>query len=186
MDPMNTGAKTLVLGLMCCAMAGIGRVAHAQPKTDDAELRRLPHAFSDAFNKHDAHQLAGIMTNDVDFVTVGLTWLVGRADFEKYHGRLFADRFKDISYRVLETHVRMKRPDLAVVRHSWSIEGDRNVDGTARPPRFGMMTMLAEKTDGTWLVSAVQNVNAPTGERPAITPESEGITSPIRVPRVGR
>jgi hypothetical protein len=47
-----------------------------------------------------------------------------------------------------------------------------------------MMTMVAEKKDGVWIVNAVQNVNAPTGEAAAISPESEGIKpGPIVVPR---
>jgi len=43
------------------------------------------------------------------------------------------------------------------------------------------MTMVVEKRNGTWLVVAVQNVNAPTsGTRPA---EAQDIKSPIVVPR---
>jgi uncharacterized protein (TIGR02246 family) len=156
--------------------------ANAQTKQDEESMRRLPEAFSAAFNKHDGKQLAAIMSENVDFVTVGLTWLQGRADFETYHTRLFADRFKEIEYRVLQTHVRVMRPDLALVRHSWSIQGDKNVDGSARPPRFGLMTMVAEKRADSWVIASVQNVNGPT--TPGRSPEAEGIkTPPIVVPR---
>jgi len=123
-----------------------------------------------------------IMSEDVDFVTVGLTWLHGRADFEKYHARLIADRFNDISVTVLKTNVRFMRPDIAVVRYSWSVAGDRNVDGSARPQRFGMMTMIAEKRRDAWTVTQAQNVNSPTGAA-ARTPEADDIRSPIVVPR---
>jgi uncharacterized protein (TIGR02246 family) len=63
-------------------------MVNAQTKQDEEAVRGLPKAFCDAFNKHDGHELAKIMAEDVDFVTVGLTWLHGRADFEKYHTRL--------------------------------------------------------------------------------------------------
>jgi hypothetical protein len=55
------------------------------------------------------------------------------------------------------------------------------VDGSARPQRFGLMTIVAEKRNGTWLVAAVQNTNGPTDR--SSTPEGEDIKSPIVVPR---
>jgi uncharacterized protein (TIGR02246 family) len=168
-------------GFLCLASLAFGASAEAQTKQDEAAVRGLPQAFSDAFNKHDGHALATIMADDVDFVTVGLTWLHGRADFEKYHTRLMVGRFKDITHTVLETRVRFIRPDVAVVHHSWTIQGDKNVDGSARPQRFGLMTMVAEKRNGNWLVAAVQNVNGPTDR--SRTPEAEDIKSPIVVPR---
>ena len=171
-------------GLACLMALMLGTVIEGQSfnKQDEAALQRLPQAFSAAFNKRDAHALAMIMSEDVDFVTVGLTWLHGLADFEKYHARLIADRFNDISVTVLKTHVRFMRPDIAVVRYSWSVAGDRNVDGSARPQRFGMTTMIAEKRRDAWAVTQAQNVNSPTGAA-ARTPEADDIRSPIVVPR---
>ncbi|MGA7927436.1 MAG: hypothetical protein WCA20_15780 [Candidatus Sulfotelmatobacter sp.] len=48
-------------------------------------MRKIPPAFADAWAKHDGRQLAKMMADDVDFVTVGATRLHGRPDFEKYH-----------------------------------------------------------------------------------------------------
>ena len=172
-----------VWGALCVVVLATGTLK-AQMREDEAAVRVLPHAFSAAFNKHDGHALAAIMAEDVDFVTVGLTWLHGRADFEKYHTRLLVGRFKEISHTVLETHVRFVRPDVAVVRHSWAAQGDKNVDGSARPQRFGLMTMVAEKRDGVWLVAAVQNTNGPTDATQGRTPEAQDIKSPMVVPRL--
>jgi hypothetical protein len=75
------------------------------------------------------------------------------------------------------------KPDEAALRdlcRSWSAKGDLNFDGSARAQRFGLMTMVAEKQNGTWLVSAVQNVNALTTPPP---PEAHDIKSPIVVPQ---
>ena len=123
-------------------------------------MRKLPQAFCDAWAKHDGHELAKIMAEDVDFVTVGALWLHGRTNFEKYHTRLLSGRFKNATASALQTSVRFLRPDLAVVHWSWTIQGDRNVDGTPRPRRFGMMTMVAEKRSGSWQVVVAQNDNA--------------------------
>ena len=84
---------TLVLPRSACTprghIAATLRV-NAETKPDEQALRKLPQAFSDAFSKHDGHELAKIMADDVDFVTVGATWIHGRPDFEKYHTRLLS------------------------------------------------------------------------------------------------
>ena len=152
--------------------------AHAQSKADEDAVGKLPQEFSDAWAKHDGHALAKIMAEDVDFVTVATTYLHGRADFETFHVRLLSGRFKDSAMTVLKTTTRFLRPDMAVVHWSWKIEGDRNADGTPRQPRFGMMTLVAEKNVGNWLVIVGQNTNAILG----VPPELQGIKTPIAIP----
>jgi uncharacterized protein (TIGR02246 family) len=150
----------------------------AQAKLDEEAVHNLPQAFSAAFNKHDAHQLAQIMADDIDFVTVGATWLHGKSDFEKYHTRLLNGRFHGIKFEPLQVAVRFLRPDIAIVHWSWTGAGDKNPDGTARKRRLGMMTMVAEKRAGSWLVVASQNDDS----YPGVAPEFEGITSPMPMP----
>src|SRR5580692_7546539 len=120
---------------------------NAQTKADEEAVRKLPQAFCDAWEKHDGHELAKMMGDDVDFVTVATVYLHGRADFEKFHARLLSGRFKDSVFTLLETTVRFLRPDMAVVHWSWKMGGDKNFDGTSRPPRFGLMTFVVEKRD---------------------------------------
>src|SRR5206468_11876475 len=98
-------------------------LARAQTKSDEDAVRALPRAFCEAWAKHGGHQLATIMAEDVDFVTVGGAWFHGRSDFEKYHTRLLSGRFRDSTNTPLETIVRFLRPDEAVVHWSWTIEG---------------------------------------------------------------
>ena len=150
----------------------------AQTKADEEAVRQLPQAFSNAWARHDGHELAKIMADDVDFVTVGATWLHGRADFEKYHTRLLSGRFKDSTITPLQTAVRFLRPDIAVIHWSWRIAGDKNPDGSARKLRYGMMTMVAEKREGAWLVVVSQNDNS----FPGVPPEFEGIKTPMPIP----
>ena len=80
-------------------------VSHAQTESDKETLRRLPRAYCDAWAKHDGNELAKIMAEDVDYVTVGAGWFRGRKDFEKYHTRLISGRFKDSTMTPLETRV---------------------------------------------------------------------------------
>lgn len=164
--------------LFLLVILGSVSIAQAQTKADEEAVRALPRAFCDAWAKHDGHQLAAIMAEDVDFVTVGGAFFRGRADFEKYHTRLLAERFRESTNTPLEIDVRFLLPDQAVVHWSWTIEGDKNPDGTPRPKRFGIMTMVAQKREGKWLVVVAQNTNAGPG-----APEADDIKLPIRLPK---
>jgi uncharacterized protein (TIGR02246 family) len=151
---------------------------NAQTKNDGDAVRKLPQMFCDAWAKHDGHELGKIMAEDVDFVTVATVYLHGRVDFEKFHVRLLSGRFKDSTITPLEITIHFLHPDMAVVHWSWKIEGDKNFDGTPRPPRFGMMTMVAEKRGGAWQVVVAQNTNAMLGT----PPELQDIKTPIAIP----
>ena len=70
---------------------------------------------------------------------------------------------------------------MAAVHWSWKIEGDKNFDGTPRQPRYGMMTLVAQKENGVWLVVVGQNTNAILG----VPPELQGIKTPIAIPGTG-
>jgi uncharacterized protein (TIGR02246 family) len=169
--------RTATVAIALWAAAAIS-AAQAQTSLDEQAVRNLPQAFCAAFNLHDGHQLAQIMADDIDFVTVGATWLHGKSDFEKYHTRLLNGRFHSIKSEVLQVAVRFLRPDIAIVHWSWTSTGDKNPDGTARKRRYGMMTMLAAKRSGKWLVEASQNDDS----FPGLPPEFDGITSPMPMP----
>lgn len=150
----------------------------AQTSADQDALRDLPQKFQSAWSMHDGHALAEVMADDVDFITVGAAWLHGRADFEKYHSRLLSGRFKESTLTVLQTEIQFLTPVVAVVRCKWRMTQDKNVDGTPRPPRYGLMSMVAGKRKGKWLVVSSQNTNHASGTQP----ELDGITSPIQFP----
>jgi uncharacterized protein (TIGR02246 family) len=169
--------KYLLSASLCFLLASTSH-ALAQSKADEEAVRKLPQEFCEAWAKHDGHALAKIMAEDVDFVTVATTYLHGRTDFETFHVRLLSGRFKDSTISVLKTTTRFLRPDMAVVHWSWRIEGDKNADGTPRQPRYGMMTLVAEKKVGNWQVIVGQNTNAILG----VPPELQGIKTPIAIP----
>src|SRR5215472_2281668 len=118
--------------------------ASAQTNSDEEAVRALPRAFSAAWAEHNGHKLAGIMAEDVDFVTVRGVWLQGRGNFEKYHTRILSERFRDSTNIPLEIRVRFLRPGEAVVHSSSVIEGAQGADGLPQPKRFGIMTMVAK------------------------------------------
>jgi uncharacterized protein (TIGR02246 family) len=169
--------KYLLSASVCFLLASTSH-ALAQSKADEEAVGKLPQEFCEAWAKHDGHALAKIMAEDVDFVTVATTYLHGRTDFETFHVRLLSGRFKDSTISVLKITTRFLRPDMAVVHWSWRIEGDKNADGTPRQPRYGLMTLVAEKKGENWLVVVGQNTNAILG----VPPELQGIKTPIPIP----
>jgi uncharacterized protein (TIGR02246 family) len=139
-------------------------LVRAQTETDSKTVRKIPQDFCDAWAKHDGHALAKIMADDVDFVT--------------YHKRLLSGRFKDSTITLRQVEARFLRSDVAIVHWTWKVTGDKNPDGSPRNPRYGMMTMIAEKRGGAWLVAASQNDNS----MPGAAPEFNGLTSPMPLP----
>jgi uncharacterized protein (TIGR02246 family) len=163
---------------LVCLICLVNLVLNGQTKADEEAVRKLPQMHCDAWNKHDAHELAKLMATDGDFVTVATVYLHGRADYEKFHARLLIGRFKTSTFTPLETTVRFLRPDMAVVHWSWKMTGDKNYDGTDRPPRFGLMTLVVEKREGAWQIVVAQNTNSLLG----IPPELQDIKTPIAIP----
>ena len=68
-----------------------------------------------------------------------------RRDFALCHDRLFKNRVRGSTIMPLEIGVQPVRANLAFVRWSWRIVGGRNMNRSVRPPRVGLMLMLAEK-----------------------------------------
>jgi uncharacterized protein (TIGR02246 family) len=168
--------RNVAVGLALVALASA--TVRAQSKDDMEALQKLPQLHCDAWNKGDAHALANLFAEDGDFVTVATVYLHGRKDYEEFHARLLNGRFKESKFTPIHTTVRFLNPDLAVIHWSWKMTGDKNYDGTPRPPRFGMMTIIAKKQAGSWQIEVAQNTNSLLGT----PPELEGIKTPIPIP----
>lgn len=168
----------LLVTFIVAAAIGASIPAADSEATRDGALHALVNSFCDAWNRHDGHALAAIMAEDVDFVNVGARWFHGRRDFETYHTRLLSGRFAQSQTGALDIKSRLIRKDLAAIHWSWWIAGDKNADGTARPKRFGLMTLIAERRGGQWQVVVAQNTNLIFGA----APEEEGLASPIQMP----
>jgi len=138
-DRRTTWVSTIFRSVAAILIATLVSL-NAETTSDEDAVRKLPQTFCGAWGKHDGHELAKMMAEDVDFVTVATVYLHGRADFEKFHVRLLSGRFKDSTITPLETTIRFLHPEMAVVHWSWRIDGDKAFAGTPRPPRFGMMT----------------------------------------------
>src|SRR6266576_2958965 len=78
--------------------------------------------------------------------------------------RLIAERtIQGFNLYTAGNHCSLSAYRYAVVHWSWKMSGDKHFDGTARPPRFGLMTLVVEKRDGAWQIVVAQNTNALLG-----------------------
>lgn len=167
--------------LIAALLLVVSAQAQAQTAADRATLEALPSKFSQAWATHDGSKLAELVADNIDWITVGGTWYRGKRDFELYHTRLLAGRFREAQWTALEHKVDFVRPDLAFVRWSWKMHGDKNFDGSPRQPRIGILTTVAEKRGDDWKVIAAHNTNGIPAP-PVPLPEEEGISFPITLP----
>ena len=65
-----------------------------------------------------------------------------------------------------------------IMAEDGKLKGTRTPMARPRKPRYGMMTLVAEKKHGNWLVVVGQNTNAAAH----VPPELQGITTPIAIP----
>jgi hypothetical protein len=60
---------------------------------------------------------------------------------------------------VTATDIKFLSADIAVAHVRWGMRGDKNADGTPRPPRNGVMMQVLMKRAGAWTVVAAQNTD---------------------------
>lgn len=134
---------------------------------ETAAIEKLEKAWCDAWNTHDMDALTHLLHPDVDFVTVGGSWLRGRKEFREHTALYHATSFKHSTFTVTSTSVKFLRPDLALTHVRWTLEGDFSPDGAPRKPRTGIFTQVLQKSGDAWLILASQNANdIPGGMEP--------------------
>ncbi len=138
--------------------------APAQVATDEAAIRQLATRWEQAWNRHDMKQLASLVTDDADFVNVGARHWKGRREIEAEHTARLG-QFRDSTWSTNTMEVQFVKPDIALVHVDWALKGDKDPDGTPRPPRGGVFTWIVVKQSSGWLIRAAQNTNL--GPRPA-------------------
>lgn len=132
--------------------------AAAQVATDEAAIREIAARWEQAWNRHDMKQLAGLLTEEADFVNVGARRWKGRQQIEAEHvARL--GQFSESVWSTKAVAVQFLKPDLALAHVDWALKGDKDADGTPRPPRGGVFTWVVVKQGNAWLIRAAQNTN---------------------------
>jgi len=149
---------SVLLGLLTLIVLPVAAQTKGIAK-DEKAIKSIALNFQDAWNRHDMKALAALVAEDVDFITVGGTWLKSRKDFEEHHAKLHGMPFKESVWTTKSTKVKFIKPDVAIAHVEWGMKGDKDPDGTSRQPRQGIFTWVVEKRKGMWLLIASQNTN---------------------------
>jgi uncharacterized protein (TIGR02246 family) len=115
--------------------------------------------FAETWNLHDMTAMAALFAEDADFVNVGGMHWKGRDQIRKEHARSHELQFKESVLTVENVSVRFLKPDVALAHIEWWMKGDRDPDGTSRPPREGVMSWVLVKRGGVWRVASSHNTN---------------------------
>lgn len=150
----------LLAALLLAPLAHGQTTSSAAPADAVAANQRLAAEFGRAWNSHDMTILDGLVTDDVDWINVDGGHGAGRTAIVAGHARVHAaPKFRDSVMTIQRSDVALVRPDVAVVHVWWGLRGDRDNDGTARPPREGVFTWLTMNDGKGWRIRASHNSN---------------------------
>ena len=155
--------------LFAAALAACSTLATSSP-ADDAKALDANRALGQgpletAWNTHDMeHGLRAHLAKDVVWISVSggtSRQVAGSTTWSPVTCACHASpKFKD-SVTTVRRHVDavLLKPDVGPVHVIRHLEGDRDNDGTLRPPRDGVITWATVVADGAWKIRASQNTN---------------------------
>jgi uncharacterized protein (TIGR02246 family) len=149
----KTRFTTAVVGV--ALLAFVASAAHAQSapsEADSAALKQLVSNFTKAFNDHNAQAQAALFAENADFTNLRGASQHGRQEIETNLGKLFQNILKNASRTDMVRSIRMLAPAIAAVDSDATISGSVAADGKPNPLRHGLMSLIAEKQRGKWLI----------------------------------
>ena len=139
-------------------------------ETERAAIERAVQNYMDQWNKHNVHAVAMAYTEDCDFVNNFGTLTHGRAGMEATFGPFMTGVYSETHQTGQVRTIRFLKPDVAAVDVDWEMTGAKNQDGSVRPTRKGIHSLIMVKqSDGSWLI-AVMHVHEFTNT-PALAPQ---------------
>lgn len=131
---------------------------------DSAAARQIVGDFVSAWNAHDMQTFGTLFTEDADFINVVGVWMKGRGEIEKIHTETHNTMFKTSTLAGAVSDLDVLCPDVAVMHMSWTLTGHRGPDMKPAPePRTGILTLVAVRGEGRWLIHSGQNTDIVPG-----------------------
>ena len=166
--------STLTLLLTGVAMAKAQTLSSDTEDKDRTAIKKVVQTYMDEWNKHDVHAVAMTSTEDCDFVNNFGTLTHGREGMEKTFGPFMTGVYNETHQTGKVRPIRFMKPDVAAVDVDWEMTGAKSPDGTVRPTRKGLHSLIMTKqSDGSWLIAVMHvheftntpQVTAPPGQR---------------------
>jgi uncharacterized protein (TIGR02246 family) len=154
--------------LLVISSAKIVAAAPQNPGQDNdrAAIEKSVQNYMDAWNTHDVHAVAMTYAEDCDFVNNFGNLTHGRAGMEATFGPFMSGPYSATRQTGTVRTIRFLKPDVAAVDVDWEMTGAKNPDGSPRPTRKGLHTLVMTKQgDGPWLI-AIMHVHEFTATPP--------------------
>jgi uncharacterized protein (TIGR02246 family) len=159
----------LLLVISSAKIAAAAPQDSAQDK-DRAAIEKSVQNYMDSWNTHDVHAVAMTYTEDCDFVNNFGALTHGRAGMEATFGPFMSGPYSATHQMGTVRSIRFLKPDVAALDVDWEMTGAKNPDGSTRPTRKGIHSLVMTKQDdGSWLI-AIMHVHEFTAT-PLITPQ---------------
>jgi uncharacterized protein (TIGR02246 family) len=161
------------------------RIAAAAPQDpaqdkDRAAIEGAVQNYMDSWNTHNVHAVAMIYAEDCDFVNNFGDVTHGRAGMEATFGPFMTGVYSETRQTGKIRSVRFLKPDVAAVDVDWEMTGAKNQDGTPRPTRKGIHSLVMTKqSDGSWLI-AIMHVHEFTSSPRITNPGQPGQPPPAK------
>ena len=127
-------------------------------------IESLVQGLVSAWNAHNPQAFAAAFAEDAEFTNVFGMVQRGRAGIEAAHAPIFKTMFKDSELAVVETRLRMIRPDVAAVDVRWRMTGARDPMGNPWPEREGILNWIVTRHGDGWLIDVSHNMDLPTAD----------------------
>lgn len=120
----------------------------------EKEIRKLYADFETAWNKHDVPTISSRWAIDGDHVEPDGTVAKGRDQVTALLTKQHAGVFKNSTLKLTVATVWIMSDTVALVDGTYELSGAVLPDGTAVPPRKGMLTSVLLLDKGTWGIAA--------------------------------
>jgi len=176
---MNLSRRIVSIVLVLLISACAFNAAAAPQDADRAAIAKAIQSYMDLWNTHDIHSVAMLYAEDCDFINNFGDVTHGRDAFEKTFSAFMAGPYSATTQSGTIRSIRFLKPDVAAVDVDWEMTGAKNPDGTVRPTRKGIHSLIMTKqSNGSWLIT-IMHVHEFTAT-PRITPPAPSATTPAK------
>src|SRR6266567_3683142 len=152
----STRLKTVLAATLLfsfCAVVARGQKISSMADVDSAAIKQSVAAFSDAWNRHDAHAVAMRYVEDGDFSSTQGIPSHGWKELEEHYVSIFGTFLKNAHRTDMVRSIRFLTPAIASVDIDWQMTGAKTPDGADAPPRKGLLNWVMTKQNGEWMIT---------------------------------
>jgi uncharacterized protein (TIGR02246 family) len=137
--------RAVIVALIAIGIGG----AQEHSEADTPTIGVVAGRFMDAWNRHDAHALAALFSEDADFTNVRGTHAHGRTGVVEFLAPPFTGAFKESHLTGRLRSIRFLKPDIALADIDWEVTGATDPGGRARPPHRGLLDWRRQRPAGS-------------------------------------